>query len=232
MKRPMWINLMVIGVILLSGNSKLREELPLPSEQSQQMDNSSWAVKLWLKAEDLARAGLKPGDPVTQWNDASWGIRFSPNPKPPYCDKAPIYAEINVPGNPDPVPVVRFNGESSLRQLDILDVTDVELTAFVVYWPQESGITTWKEMIAKRDGAMCTYSGGIATSLNPLLIYTAYTESGIRLGANDFLPIALAGHQGEHNPGERFKGHCFCQTFWVGRQAGGDGEKLSREEIF
>ena len=183
---------------------QLRGELPAPSAESAAVDNSSWAVKLWLKADDLARAGLKTGDPVTQWRDVFRGIRFSPNSKPPYSDKTPAYTEIKVPGNSNPVPVVQFDGYSSLRQLDGLNVKDEKLTAYVVYRTEKVG--PWKKVMAKRDGACCTYDGGIATPLNPRLIYTAYEESGIRLGAIDTLPLSIVGHQGDTNPNERFKG--------------------------
>jgi|GEM_PF-1019035 len=186
---------------------QLRGEFPLPMTQPQQPDNGSWAIKFWLKADDLADAGLKPGDPVAQWKDASWEIRFSPNPKIPYNDKAPIYAEINVPGNPNPTPVVQFDSNSSLRQVDLLDVVDEQQTVFAVYWSQETDTKTWKQLLVKRNGVSCTYSGGIATPLNPTLTYTVYNESGVRLGANDTLPLAIAGHQGEHNLGGRFKGY-------------------------
>jgi hypothetical protein len=183
---------------------QLRGEIPPPAANAQQPAKISWAVKLWLKADDLARAGLKSGDPVTQWKDAFRGIRFGPNSKPPCSDKTPIYVEIRVPGNPNPVPVVQFDGYSSLRQLDALDVKDEQMTAYVVYRTTEDG--PWKKLMAKRDWACCTYDGGIATPRNPRLVYTAYQETGVRLGAIDTLPLSITGHQGDNNPDERFKG--------------------------
>ena len=60
---------------------------------------------LWLKADDLAGT-LNPGDSVNQWVDNStWGTIFAPEAG---WDEAPIFAEAIVPGNPNPVPVVRF----------------------------------------------------------------------------------------------------------------------------
>lgn len=174
---------------------------------SQLSDSSSWAVKAWLKAEDLAREGLRPGDPVSLWKDACWGIRFSPNPNPPQSDQPPTYAEYQIPGRPQPVPAVSFDGSASLRQLDVLDVVDQDITAFVVYWPLEEGVSDWKEMYAKRHGADCIYWGGIATALNPRLYYTAYRENGIRLGANPCLPLVLTAHQNEYDPRPRFQGY-------------------------
>ena len=121
-----------------------------------------------------------------------------------------------MPGDPNPVPVVQFDGYSSLRQLDGLEVQDEQMTAYVVYRTQEGG--PWKKLVAKRDWACCTYDGGIATPLNPRLIYTAYQESGVRLGAMDTLPLSITGHQGDNNPDERFKGSIaevsrFCEAF-------------------
>ena len=60
---------------------QLRGEIPPPAVDAQRPDKSSWVVKLWLKADDLARAGLRSGDPVTQWKDAFQGVRFGPNSK-------------------------------------------------------------------------------------------------------------------------------------------------------
>lgn len=192
------------AAVLFNG-LQLRGELPPPAADAQEPDAHSWGGTLWLKAGYLAHAGLKPGDPVTQWTDAFRGIRFSPNPKPPYSDKTPSYAEINVPGNSNPVPVVQFDGYSSLRQLDGLNVKDDEATAYIIYRTDKSG--PWKKVIAKRDGACCTYDGGIATPLNGRLVYTAYLETGIRLGGIDTLPVEITGHQGDNNPNERFKGY-------------------------
>ena len=96
--------------------------------------------------------------------------------------------------------------KSSLRQMDLLDVSDEQLTAFVVYRPEEAGVTPWKVLFAKRADSLCIYEGGIATPLNPRLAYTVYHDNGIRLGATDRLPLALAGHQNEYNPG-RFNGY-------------------------
>ena len=67
---------------------------------------------LWLKADDLAGT-LNPGDSVNQWVDNStWGTIFAPEAG---WDEAPIFAEAIIPGNPNPVPVVRFmiTGESA-----------------------------------------------------------------------------------------------------------------------
>ena len=222
------------GEIGIFNGFQLRGELPPPTAQSQQQD---WAVKLWLKADDLAREGLKPGEPVAQWKDASWGIRFSPDSKPPHSDMTPIYAEVNVPGNPKPVPAVLFDGASSLRQLDVLDVVDQDITAFVVYWPEEDGVSTWKELYAKRHGAMCIYAGGIATARNAILCYTPYRENGICLGANDTLPLVLTGHQNEYDPGERFKGYIaevivFAKAFGTEDQLYETVESYLQEKYF
>jgi hypothetical protein len=210
---------------------QLAGELPPPPAASQPPDNSSWAVKLWLKAEDVARAGLKPGDSVNKWTDAAWNIHFAPNSKAPFSDHAPTYAELTIPGNTHPVPVVQFDGQAGLRQLDRLDAQDEDLTAYVVYWPAGDGIKTWKQLLAKRDGTMCTYTGGIATALNPELVYTIDNESGIRLGANDQLPLALAGHPGEYNPGERFQGG-IAEVIVFARHFGEDNEQQEMVENY
>lgn len=174
------------------------------SPQTEQ--TADWGIKVWLKADDLARAGLKPGQPVKEWKDAFWGVRFSPDPKPPYNDSPPTYVEVNIPGSPEPVSAVKFDGTSSLRQLDLLDVRDEELTAFAVFLPRSSTGGGWKKLFAKRDGLLCLYEGGIATALNPKLYFTAYNENGICLGSKDTLPLALTGHQNEFESAPRFTG--------------------------
>ena len=194
----------VFAADILNG-FQLRGELPAPSVETAKADSSSWGVAVWLKADDLKRAGLKPGDRVTQWKDNFRGIRFCPDPKTPHNDKAPTYEEIKVAGDSNPVPVVKFDGHSSLRQLDELDITDDQMTVYVVYRNSSSG--PWKKLIAKRNGACCTYDGGIATPLNPRLVYAAYEENGIRLGSIDTLPLSITGHQGDSNNRDQFKGY-------------------------
>ena len=56
---------------------QLRGEFPASETlSSTERDSNRWALKCWLKAEDLATAGLRPGDAVRVWQDAGWGLRF------------------------------------------------------------------------------------------------------------------------------------------------------------
>jgi hypothetical protein len=68
---------------------QLRGEFPSRgAASSTESDPNRWALKCWLKAEDLAGAGLRPGDAVRQWRDAGWGLRFAPDTNPAMSDAA------------------------------------------------------------------------------------------------------------------------------------------------
>lgn len=189
------------GVILNA--LQLRGEFPKRSDSAAK-DPHRWALKAWLKAEDLATRGLHPGDPVREWKDAGWGLRFVPDSQPPMLDEAPAYFEVSVPGSANKVPVVRFNGEAGLRQLDAAEARDDEITAFVIFRSHDS--PGWKKILARRHGALCTYDGDVSSPRVPRGYHTAYRESGLRLGASDRLPVAVTGHQGEYNRDTRFRG--------------------------
>lgn len=198
------VNPDTLPVAILNG-LQLRGELPARETASaSDTDPNRWALKCWLKAEDLANAGLRPGDAVRLWKDAGWGLRFEPDTNPPMADAAPVYAEIAMPGTAKPFSVVQFNGESGLRQLDALDARDEEVTAFIVFRTPDS--PRFKKIVARRDGALCTYDGDVASALVPRGFYTAYRETGLRLGAADRLPLAITAHQGEYNRDARFRG--------------------------
>lgn len=71
----------------------------------------------------------------------------------------------------------------------------------------------------------------------PTAVYTVYHESGLRLGANAWLPIALAGHQGENNPGQRFKGGIaevivFAKHFAIGSEEDQTVKSYLQEKYF
>jgi hypothetical protein len=184
---------------------QLRGEFPSRgAASSTESDPNRWALKCWLKAEDLAGAGLRPGDAVRQWRDAGWGLRFAPDTNPAMSDAAPVYSEIALPNAAHRFSVVQFNGESGLRQLDAVDARDDEVTAYIVFRTAES--PRWKKQVARRDGALCTYDGNLPSARVPRGYYTAYRENGIRLGAADRLPLAITGHQGEYNRDTRFRG--------------------------
>jgi hypothetical protein len=158
---------------------QLRGDFPARgSTSSPDTDPNRWALKSWLKAEDLAGTGLRPGDPVREWKDAGWGLRFAPDANPPMSNTAPVYAEITVPGTPKNFSVVQFDGESGLRQLDAVDARDEEITAFVVFRTADS--PKWKKIVAGRHGALCTYDGDVPSPLVPRGYYTAYRENGDR----------------------------------------------------
>jgi len=96
---------------------QLRGEFPASENTSaSEGDPNRWALKCWLKAEDLAAAGSRPGDAVRVWQDAAWGLRFMPDSNPPRADSAPVYTEVSVPGTTNLVSVVQFNGESGLSR--------------------------------------------------------------------------------------------------------------------
>lgn len=198
------VNPDTLPVAILNG-LQLRGEFPArATASSSDTDSNRWALKCWLKAEDLAGAGLRPGDAVRLWKDAGWGLRFEPDANPPMSDAAPVYAEIAVPGTSKRVPVVQFNGESGLRQLDALEARDEVVTAYIVFRTPDS--PRWKKIVARRDGALCTYDGDVPSTLVPRGFYTAYRETGLRLGAADRLPLAITAHQGEYNRDARFGG--------------------------
>jgi hypothetical protein len=127
------------NLILLQGTICLLTLFAGIAGATQEPDPNSWGLKIWLKADDLANAGLKPSDPVKKWTDAAWGIGFAPNSKPPFSDELPTYDVIKGPHGSNMLPVVRFNGQASLRQLDLLNVIDGEQTAYVVYWNESPG---------------------------------------------------------------------------------------------
>jgi len=189
------------GVILNA--LQLRGDFPERSDAAVN-DPHRWALKAWLKAEDLAKAGLHPGDAVREWKDAGWGLRFVPDAAPPMLDEAPLYSEVSVPGSPKKYPVVQFDGEAGLKQLDATEARDEEIMASIIFRTKDS--PKWKKILARRHGALCTYDGDVSSPLVPRGYRTAYRESGLRLGAADRLPVAITGHQGEYNRDTRFQG--------------------------
>ncbi|NBT24944.1 hypothetical protein EBT11_09980, partial [bacterium] len=198
------------------------------TSSSSKSDPNRWALKCWLKAEDLAATGLRPGDAVCLWKDAGWSLRFAPDTSPPRSDAAPVYAEIAVPGTTNRVSVVQFNGESGLQQLDALEARDEEITAFIIFRTADS--PRWKKIVARRDGALCTYDGDVSSALVPRGYHTAYRENGLRLGAADRLPVALTGHQGEYNRDSRFRGE-IAEVIVFARHFGSAGDQsLSAEQ--
>ena len=208
---------------------QLRGDFPSrDTASSSDNDPNRWALKSWLKAEDLAGAGLRPGDHVREWKDAGWGLRFAPDANPPMSDAAPVYAEIAVPDTTKRFSVVQFDGESGLRQLDAVDARDEEITAFVVFRTADS--PKWKKIVARRHGALCTYDGDLPSALVPRGYYTAYRENGIRLAAADRLPFAITAHQGEYNRDSRFRGE-IAEVIVFARPLGSpDDQGISAEQ--
>ncbi|MFM8653414.1 MAG: hypothetical protein ACKODZ_01595, partial [Verrucomicrobiota bacterium] len=212
------------GVILNA--LQLRGEFPKQSDSAVN-DPNRWALKAWLKAEDLAKAGLRPSDAVREWKDAGWGLRFGPDAAPPMLDQAPVFSEVTVPGSSKKVPVVQFNGEAGLKQLDAVEARDEEVTAYIVFRTKDS--PKWKKILARRHGALCTYDGDVSSPLVPRGYHTAYRESGLRLGAADWLPMAITGHQGEYNRDTRFQGEIAEILVFARRFESKDDQGLNEE---
>ena len=212
------------GVILNA--LQLKGEFPQRSDATVN-DPNRWALKAWLKAEDLAKSGLRPGDAVREWKDAGWGLRFAPDSAPPMLDQAPVFSEVTVPGSSKKAPVVQFNGESGLRQLDSAEALDEEITAYVVFRTKDS--PKWKKILARRHGALCTYDGDVSSPLVPRGYHTAYRESGLRIGAANQLPLAITGHQGEYNRDTRFQGEIAEVLVFARRFESKDDQGLNQE---
>ncbi len=190
-------------------------------------DPNRWALKAWLKAEDLAKTGLKPGDAVREWKDSGWGLRFAPDAAPPMLDEAPVYAEVTVPDSPKKYPVVQFNGEAGLRQIDAVEARDEEITAYIIFRTKDS--PKWKKILARRHGALCTYDGDVSSPRVPRGYHTAYRENGLRLAAADKLPLAITGHQGEYNRDTRFEGEIAEVIVFARRFESPDDQGLNEE---
>jgi hypothetical protein len=213
---------------ILNGLQLRGEFPPRGTAVSPESDPNRWALKCWLKAEDLAAAGSRPGDVVRVWQDAAWGLRFMPDSNPPRADAAPVYAEVAVPDTTNRVSVVQFNGESGLQQIDSVEARDEEVTAYIIFRTQDS--PRWKKLVARRDGALCTYDGDVSSALVPRGYHTAYRENGIRLGAADRLPVALTGHQGEYNRDSRFRGEIAEVIVFARHFRSADDQSLSTEQ--
>jgi len=213
---------------ILNGLQLRGEFPPRGTAVSPESDPNRWALKCWLKAEDLAAAGSRPGDAVRVWQDAAWGLRFMPDSNPPRADAAPVYAELAVPDTTNRVSVVQFNGESGLQQIDSVEARDEEVTAYIIFRTQDS--PRWKKLVARRDGALCIYDGDVSSALVPRGYHTAYRENGIRLGAADRLPVALTGHQGEYNRDSRFRGEIAEVIVFARHFRSADDQSLSTEQ--
>ena len=152
-------------------------------------------------------------------------------------DKAPIYFEVadaevakpeaSDPGSTRKYPVVRFDGEAGLKQLDAVEARDEEITAYIIFRTKDS--PKWKKILARRHGALCTYDGDVSSPLVPRGYHTAYRERGLRLGAADRLPLAITGHQGEYNRDTRFQGEIAEVLVFARRFDSTDDQGLNEE---
>jgi hypothetical protein len=150
----------------------------LPASVAAQPDAADPNLKLWLKADALV---LNNGDAVTLWTDSSNnGTTFAPPDESPMFPPgllAPHWVEEHIPGNPNPVPAVRFDAWRTRDQLlqtsnlgagDPLDIGDGRgLTIIVVH--KSTVRRPNQTMLAKRGagGTSSVYQLGIHGNDDP-----------------------------------------------------------------